>query len=390
VTEPDTTSADPGATAAISGERGISPIAGRLGLGKAGKAVALVALAAGCGVFLLATGRHRTARAAEPQAPARQVVPFEPAQTPPDPTLARPGSGAPVLAPDGPPPPMPSDPSAPPPPGGANPQAQAQARAQDQAAQRAQLAQAQAQAQAQVQARRAAPILAYSRRGGAPVEVGGPIVPAIVPPTAASLSELDQLRRASTLGMAYASRLPDRTYLILAGTSIPCVLQTSMDTSTPGYVSCLVPTDVYSDNGAVVLLEKGTKVLGEYRGGPKDGQNRLFVLWSRAVTPAGVAISLASPATDALGRAGFDGDLDNHFWARFGGAVMLSVIDGGFSAIGRSNGGVTIQGPSTTANTVLQSSINIPPTLKKPAGAEVAIFAAQDFDFSGVYGVKAR
>ena len=367
MTEPEINPAAPDAPTAIAGERTISPIAGRFGAGKTGKAVAVLALAAGCGVFFLATGRHHAAKAAEPQAPARQVVPFEPAA--PAPTLANPGSDAPALAP-GAPPASGAEASAVPPPSAGK--AEATQRAQ------------------QLQTRRAAPILAYSR-GGESAAVTGPIVPAILPRgVPGEATELDQLRRASTVGMAHATRLPDRSYLILAGTSIPCVLQTAMDTSTPGYVSCVVPTDVYSDNGAVVLLEKGAKVLGEYRGGPKAGQNRLFVLWTRAVTPAGVAISLASPAADGLGRSGFDGDLDNHFWQRFGGAVMLSVIDGGFSAAARGSGGINVQLPSNAANTALQSSINIPPTLRKGAGAEVAIFAAQDFDFSGVYGVKAR
>lgn len=70
-------------------------------------------------------------------------------------------------------------------------------------------------------------------------------------------------------------------------------------------------------NSAVVLMEKGTRVLGEYRSGMRQGQHRLFVLWTRAVTPAGVAVGLASPAADPLGRAGFDGALDTHFWDRF-------------------------------------------------------------------------
>src|SRR3546814_9651628 len=42
-------------------------------------------------------------------------------------------------------------------------------------------------------------------------------------------------------------------------------------------------------------MEKGTRVLGEYRVGIQQGQNRLFVLWTRAVTPQGVRIDLASP-----------------------------------------------------------------------------------------------
>ena len=164
-----------------------------------------------------------------------------------------------------------------------------------------------------------------------------------------------------------------------------------MDTSTPGYVSCLIPRDVLSDNGAVVLMEKGTRVLGEYRAGMRQGQRRLFVLWTRAVTPAGVAISLASPATDPLGRAGFDGDIDTHFWDRFGGALLLSVVDdGAYALAGSGNGYETARLPSDAAGIALQNSVNIPPSLRKAQGSEVSIFVAQDFDFSGVYGLKAR
>ena len=205
-------------------------------------------------------------------------------------------------------------------------------------------------------------------------------------------TELDRLREGSAIGLAKASRLPDRHYLIIAGASIPCTLQTAMDTATPGYVSCLIGQDVYSDDGAVILMEKGTKVLGEYRSGIKQGQSRLFVLWTRAVTPAGVAITLASPATDALGRAGFDGALDTHFWDRFGGALLLSIIDDSAAAVAThaDPNGETLRVPSDAAGVALQNSINIPPSLKKAQGSQVSIFVAQDLDFSTVYAVKAR
>src|SRR3546814_11267511 len=48
-------------------------------------------------------------------------------------------------------------------------------------------------------------------------------------------TNLDALRRASVIGQAQARALPDRNFLITAGSFIPCVLQTAMDSSQPGY-----------------------------------------------------------------------------------------------------------------------------------------------------------
>lgn len=362
-------------------DRTISPVAGRFGAGRTGKIVTVTALAAGCGIFMYASWKHGPTKPQTPLEPASQVVAFEPAKTDPPhsasqaPTLANPGAGVPVLEPT-----LGTEGKGQVPalqPGGATSVASAASAAQTAAQTRA----------AKLQAIRGAPILAFSQDGGGL----GAISAAIQPPTHAAdaaahtATELDQLRQGSTIGTAQASRLPDRNFLITAGTSIPCILQTAMDTSTAGYVSCIIPSDVYSDNGAIVLMEKGTKVLGEYRSGMHQGQKRLFVLWTRAVTPAGVAIGLTSPASDALGRAGFDGRIDTHFWERFGAAWLLSLIDDAAVVASR-----VTSVPPGAAGIALQNSINIPPTLTKPQGAQVAIFAAQDFDFSGVYALKAR
>lgn len=353
-------------------ERSISPIAGRLGPGMAGKGVVLAALVAGCGVFVAATwGQDKPKSEPQRDEPARQVVPFEPASKGASPTLATPGANAPNLGPTEAGGPVPAiQPTT----GGASAAADAASRRE-----------------AEVSAIRGAPILAYSRGGGGGAPPALPTILAAQDGPAQEATELDQLRRGSSIGQARAARLPDRNFLIVAGANIPCILQTAMDTTTPGYVSCLIPRDVLSDNGAVVLMEKGTKVLGEYRSSLRQGQRRLFVLWTRAVTPAGVAIALGSPAADPVGRAGFDGEIDTHFWERFGGALLLSIVDdAAYAVAGPNNGSNITRLPSDAAGIAVQNSINIPPSLRKAQGAEVSIFVAQDFDFSGVYGLRAR
>lgn len=224
----------------------------------------------------------------------------------------------------------------------------------------------------------------YSDNGGAAIAGRQPSPPA---------TNLDTLRQASVVGQAQARALPDRNFLITAGSFIPCVLQSAMDSSQPGYVSCIVPRNIYSDNGRVVLMEKGTKILGEYQGGLNRGQYRLFVLWTRAVTPRGIAIDVASPATDALGRGGMDGRVDNFFWQRFGTALLFSLVEDaatvGSEAVGNSASNTT-RVPSDAASTILQQNGQIKPVLRKNQGEDVGITVAQDFDFSSVYGLSLK
>lgn len=351
-------------------DRTISPIAGPLASAGRGKALAFAGLLVGCGAVALATWSAEQPRPERPrETPARQVVAFEPAKSPP-PTLAQPGPGAPSLSGAT----GPADDIVPAiEPGGATPTPPSGA------------------ARAPRDVARQSPLMAYSRGGlSLAAAPASPLVPALLPDRPAA-TELDGLRQGSTIGRATAAPVGDRNFLILAGATIPCVLQTAIDTTTAGYVTCLVDRDVYSDNGAVVLLEKGARVLGEYRTGLRQGQDRVFVLWTRAVTPAGIAIALASPASDALGRAGFGGRIDTHFWDRFGAAVLLSVIDAGAAAVTDRDGDIgTVRLPSDAAGLAVQQGADIRPTLRKAQGGEVAIQVAQDLDFSSVYGLRPR
>ena len=191
-----------------------------------------------------------------------------------------------------------------------------------------------------------------------------------------------------------ASRLPNRSLLVAQGTPIPCVLETAMSSDVPGFVSCVIARDVMSDDGHVVLMEKGTQVVGEYRGQVRRGSSRMFVLWNRAKTPTGVIVSLSSPATDALGRSGFDGQIDSHFWERFGGALLLSIVGDAGQIVGQrlSDGGIEINtagsAGQSAAAIATEQSINIPPTLIKNQGEHVSIFVARDLDFSSVYTLR--
>jgi len=145
----------------------------------------------------------------------------------------------------------------------------------------------------------------------------------------------------------------------------------------------------------VVLLERGSEATGEYVAAMAQGQRRLFVLWTRIKSPEGVVINLNSPAADALGTSGMDGYVDNHWWERIGAAFMLSMVkDVVAYAAAPSGTGQVYQNSSQTsesmATKVLESTINIKPTLYKNQGDRGSIYVARDLDFGTVYALKPR
>jgi len=51
--------------------------------------------------------------------------------------------------------------------------------------------------------------------------------------------------------------------VITEGTLIRCVLQTAINSDLPGLVDCVVPNDIRGLTGGVVLLDRGTEIVGQ-------------------------------------------------------------------------------------------------------------------------------
>ena len=219
----------------------------------------------------------------------------------------------------------------------------------------------------------------------------GPAPPAAAPQEP---GELSALLRPSVATAVRAQVLPAQRLLLPKGAFIDCTLETAIDSTLPGMTTCVMATDAFGVDGNVVLLERGTKLIGETRGQVQQGSARVFVLWTEARTPAGVVVPLASPGADELGRAGLPGEVNRHFWERFGAAMLVSVIDGAVQTAAQSsrNGnGTVIIDPAASQGVmteVLKSTVNIPPTVVKQNGDRIQVLVARDLDFRSVYELR--
>ncbi|MCL1078419.1 type IV secretion system protein VirB10 [Parashewanella spongiae] len=215
--------------------------------------------------------------------------------------------------------------------------------------------------------------------------------------TAQQSSSLSVQLQATKLKGSVASHVVDPNLFITKGAFLDCILETAISSDVPGMTRCQLSRDIYSTNGKVLLLEKGSHIVGQYQSGLQQGVARIFVLWNRIETPNGVIIDLDSPGTDTLGRSGHSGFVDSHFKQRFGSAILLSLIgDAGSYAANKANSGDknqiqfgnTIGSSKDLASTALQDSIRIKPTLLKNQGEHINVFVARDLDFRSVYDLQ--
>jgi type IV secretion system protein TrbI len=116
--------------------------------------------------------------------------------------------------------------------------------------------------------------------------------------------------------------------LVLEGTAIPCVLLTELRSDLPGMVIAQVSEDVFDSlHAEVKVIPRGARLIGRYDSRITSGQQRLMASFHRLILPNGTSIELdRMEGGNADGSAGLKGDVDTHFWARFGQAFLTAGL----------------------------------------------------------------
>ncbi len=117
------------------------------------------------------------------------------------------------------------------------------------------------------------------------------------------------------------------------GHLIPMMLITKINSDLPGRIKAQVTENVYDTaTGNFLLIPQGTMVNGIYDSRVVFGQKRVLIAWQRLIFPDGSSLNVGSmPGSDQEGTSGLKDQVDNHYFQIFGAAILMSVVNAGFS-----------------------------------------------------------
>lgn len=179
---------------------------------------------------------------------------------------------------------------------------------------------------------------------------------------------------------------PVSPYQVMAGTMIPAVLVTGVNSDLPGQVIGQVTEPVYDTvTGRYLLIPQGAKLIGRYDSVIAYGQSRALIVWSRIILPDGSSIRIENlPAADAAGYAGLTDRVNNHTLRLFTAAALSSLISVGAELsdeddrIARALRDAVQDGASRAGNEVLRRQLSVQPTITIRPGWRLRVIVHQD------------
>jgi type IV secretion system protein VirB10 len=239
------------------------------------------------------------------------------------------------------------------------------------------------------------------REGEPPRASSGPTAAVTAPPPGGADSDPNQQGRKNAflegLGAKASDVLPTTLvhprspYELKAGTIIPAVLITAINSDLPGPVIGQVRENVYDTvSGNFLLVPQGARLLAHYDSMVMWGQERVLLCWNRLVFPNGDSINLqCMPAADLHGAAGLTDEVNEHWFRIVKGAAVASLLAATTQAVAGNTEGVNptvpqmwAGGAASNLNQVGQQltrrNLNIQPTITVRPGYSVNVIVTKD------------
>ena len=205
---------------------------------------------------------------------------------------------------------------------------------------------------------------------------------------------------------------PASVFSVMAGSVIPAVLVSGINSDLPGPILAQVSQNVFdSATGKYLLVPQGSRLIGIYQNASTYGQQRVEIAWQRLIFPNTSSMNLPQmPGADQGGYSGFTDEVNNHYLRTFGTAAVMSLISAG-QMVGQmaTFGGGGTYGPygysqpnqwamaSQTAGSaasgqfgavgqqMMGQGINRPPTIEIRPGYQFNVMVTEDLVFPAAY-----
>jgi type IV secretory pathway VirB10-like protein len=184
---------------------------------------------------------------------------------------------------------------------------------------------------------------------------------------------------------------PRSPYEVKAGTIIPAVLVTGINSDLPGPVIGQVREHVYDTvSGNYLLIPQGSRLLAHYDSMVAWGQERVLVCWNRLIFPNGDSVNLqCMPAADLKGAAGLTDEVDEHWMRILKGAAVATLLAATTTAVAGNTDGFNPTVPQVWARNaagevnqvgqqVTRRNLNIQPTITVRPGFSVNVVVTKD------------
>ncbi|GJG97758.1 TrbI/VirB10 family protein [Cupriavidus pauculus] len=191
-----------------------------------------------------------------------------------------------------------------------------------------------------------------------------------------------------TLRTGFDGMLPPCT--VSRGFVIPAVFAGALNSDKPGEFRATVARDVYDTvHGTCKVIPAGSTLVGMYSADIAVGQERILAAFVRMQLPNGKTVPLMGmQAADPNGQSGVSGEVDNHFWKIFGGALLVGLLEQRFddtstgTAMGPTGlityGNAAGQIATQTASTLLNRNQGIRPTITTTPGQQLLVQVKHD------------
>ncbi|MGX6566078.1 TrbI/VirB10 family protein [Cupriavidus necator] len=192
----------------------------------------------------------------------------------------------------------------------------------------------------------------------------------------------------TTLRTGFDGKLPKCT--LSRGFVIPATFAGGLNSDKPGEFRATVSQDVYDTvNGRCKVIPAGSTLVGTYSAEVAVGQERILAAFVRMQLPNGKTVPLMSmQGADPNGYSGISGDVNNHFWKIFSGALVIGLLQQRFNdsntatTVGPSGlttyGNAAGQIAAQTASTILNRNQSIRPTITTEPGQKMMVQVKHD------------